>query len=382
MCEVGGENGVSCGIGGTCIDGICVCRDNWLQSDEFLFISDDELAQFSDPRPCDLNLPLIQSLYGILLVSTIFGLIYYGISIKKRSQAKRLLPAFFVAVNFFTICVMKLAKPEFAVGHDVGITLLVGISIFLLNLSLQVFLNKFIRYQYRTLKIRNQRSLAYIKFIAKIGYFMIFLTFVMIILFLAVPIVNKNFSKEAQDAEIIIRTAFGIAFTAALYQVVSEFILIGLLLRDIRDLALGATWIQKKAVNATRYVEVVSVTTNSVNGLLFLLAAVSVDGLRGWKYALPLVFWIYALASILVLGVNRWTRKLKTTSTARRHGNDATSRSRFTQTPLSGSGIANMAAPKLNVSVSENSPKPKLTNFSSERLNDNLLESTQLMNSL
>lgn len=288
MCSIE-VDGNSCGLGGTCFRGICECRPGWFKIREFAFATD---ASLTDPFLCDSSKPGLIVLYTLLLTHALFALVIYGKSVKKKSQAKRLIPYWIIISTLAALSILKLTSIEFAIGVDFASTFFFAVSMFLLNLCLQVYLNKYIRYHYKTFKIKNPKSLKKIELIRKVGYFIIGLQTVMVLAFLLVSLIEvispTDFEKLLDGArgelmkerakKSLMKIGLGIACFSYLYQLIVQTTLIWASRKDVLSLKRVKKEFLDKTLAAMRILLIPTVLTNMTNGILLFIALVSDSG--------------------------------------------------------------------------------------------------------
>ena len=222
-----------CGDDGNCVEtmgGIifCECEDSIFASVEFNF---EEL----NVTPCNTNESAQLTLYGFALVFTLVTVFFYTASLRKISQARRLIPYYFCLSFFATLPGLKLFTKRFRfrrlIGHDTLITFVFAMCILFINLSLHMYLLKYVDFQYKALLIKTQKSKGRIKKIDKMLSINTIISFLGAILFIITPKVSN---ANLKAAEILFRSGFAIALVNAVVVLSAHILLLCTLIKDVQ----------------------------------------------------------------------------------------------------------------------------------------------------
>lgn len=271
MCDFA-ETDTSCGLGGTCVDGTCICStaNGWSKSSEFVFLT-DSVEALSDPFPCDAHVPTLRLLYFLLCTLSIAGIYFYFQSIEKKSQLRRLFPYLVVSFIHIILGIIKFIDPiGLVIGINLGVTILFGVSIFSFNLSLQMFLYKYIRYHYKTVNVGTNKLQNNLQVMEHIGKAVLFLAFVMIALF-----VGATFAEEEINRLALVRTAMGIGVVTEVYQVVSCHIVLMTLKRDLKMLKYISKFKISKTIFSLNLIYFFVIQNHLCNSIYYFGALVS-----------------------------------------------------------------------------------------------------------
>lgn len=286
MCDFG-ENATSCGIGGNCIVGVCTCSPGWFTSSEFVFMHNLS-PEASDPLVCDGNYSLLVVIYILLLLLGLSGIIGYSLAIRRWSQFKRLIPFWIGQLCTLIVSIYKLFNLETGHAESILLTFFDACLVFLYFLAVQIFMNKYISYHYRTLRIKNRLFKNEVQVIEKIGLAVILLAFFSALLFLSVPIISrlnpvdiglvlqgdiKMIEKEHLKKRAL-KTSFGLFALATLYQEVSTMLIVSNMLKDVKKLKKSKP---KKIITSLKVLLILTSIIQTTVFLCFLIPILSDD---------------------------------------------------------------------------------------------------------
>lgn len=260
---------------GVCSSKGCVCEDGYLASSEFLFYRADDFefdfdedvkSEIEKLSPCRKIAWLHFTLYGTALVFTFGSLMAYALSVRKRSQLKRLVPSFVVLTIFGILPVIKIADSTQEIGEDYGVTILFGLTLWFISLSMHQFLNKYISYQYKTFKIKerkNEKAVKGIEFGLKVNTALGFLYTIIFVASAAVSRINLNLTG------LLFRTATFLSGMSILFVACAAFFLLSLLVKDVHLVQISGD--KKKKVigkiERVKYVSFIAMTLSGIGGI-------------------------------------------------------------------------------------------------------------------
>lgn len=289
MCRAN-ENGTRCGLGGTCISGACICDSGWVKNQEFFFLKKADL-NLTDPLKCNTHVLTLQILYTVMLFLAFGSSICYITSVKRKSQAKRLIPFWSMCSTVIILVSLKLFDDSLLFTVNIVVTLLLALSMFLLYLSLYVFQSKHIKYLNSTSKIRNKKTMKKVKTVDKVSRFTLLLallfalTFILCVLLETISPLNlenfpENVSRGAMKREEIKRNLLTVGMTLAalssIYQIFALMYSISYLKRDVRTIE-NIPGQHDSTITSLNMLLICFVCSQSINTILLLGGAFSDD---------------------------------------------------------------------------------------------------------
>ena len=226
-----------CGTGGTCVDlqgdiVVCICTGDYVASEDFLFKDftvefNDGTSNFELPTPCNVNLKLQTALYALSLSFTVAATFAYICSVKKASQAKRLIPYFTSLFFFASVPIIKLADPDRFIGKDVLITIFFAFCPLTYTLALHIYLHKYIHYQKAYSMLKSEKAIERVKKISKILVANSIIAVFSTGAFITASLLDNKASKH------VFQAGFGIAALNAACVLFCHFSLLLTLARDV-----------------------------------------------------------------------------------------------------------------------------------------------------
>eukprot|EP00924_Labyrinthula_sp_SR-Ha-C_P001003 snap_masked-scaffold_7-processed-gene-10.46-mRNA-1 protein AED:1.00 eAED:1.00 QI:0/-1/0/0/-1/1/1/0/360 len=156
-----------CGFGGTCeitdlnetngLDEVCRCFKGWRQSKEMaIFFLDEQDIGEEGIALCQEHVLATQSIYCLILLTTIIALGSQFLSLRKKQQILRIWPFLLGNLLQISFAVYKLVDPVDAVlGLNLRFTFLVANSILFFLISMIIFFEKYISYIIRCTMMRT-----------------------------------------------------------------------------------------------------------------------------------------------------------------------------------------------------------------------------------
>lgn len=314
----------------------CLCTSSaFAVSPEFVFFSRiGGNADFSEELqlvPCNVHKQAHVVANSVAVVVTSVTILAYISALRKLSQAKRLVPYFCCLLIFLTISIIRLVnftkEPEEQrlIGEDVFITVSFAIIVLLINLTLHMYLNKYISYQYKTLRIKSRKAKVIIKRAVKVLK-VNSLSSIVAFLFFCLTLVGDRFSLLK---EVFFRLGFLIAAGNAIVILYYNRLLLHKLRADIRSLnnasdltnqtmhtsQMSMSLMKKKRTDKVLFnvlgVECSGFSFHSVNVIYFLLGAFSVETLGLWRFFVPLMIAGSCASTLVVLFFNKRSKRIR-----------------------------------------------------------------------
>lgn len=297
----------------------CDCLDHgWVASSEFFVPEHFALLDgVSVPViPCNTNIVAQGFLYSLCIFFVIIALLAYSCSIKRFSQFKRLIPSYLTYLCFLVIPLLRLIdirqqKQNRDIGEDAVTTIFFSVCIVLSILTLHVYLNKYINYHCKTLKIKSVQMKAIVKRSSKIlsGNTIFSLFGAMII---CIPLVVETSLKQRAVLFLISFFIGGLTTICILY---FNRLLLKKLKQDIQNLDNVALSGKDKSrtifnINGVQYAAHVYL---GFNVIYFFLGTISFTTLELWRYFVPGMILNSTLSSIQVLYFNKRAKRKRLT---------------------------------------------------------------------
>lgn len=325
-----GEFGVGedvCGSHGVCVvtvvgeqvsnntELICVCDPGYFSSSEFLFTLN---AVDASLIPCNTNENAFIAIYALVILSIVIAAICYLSSIRKRSQARRLVVYFLTLLVGLATPIFKLLFDDsFYIGEEVLPSVLFAILFPFGIIANHIFLNKYMSYQYKTLRIKSAQLSKKIKRIDRLLLFNSVGSVFGCLLFVATPFVREittDISTELEIKSVLFRTGFLIATLNSLILLGCQVYLLQKLQNDV-SLLVSIRSNKNKAVlniNGVKWASLIHI----LNSCLFVIGFVSLELIQLWRYFVGVHIILCLIASLVTLYFNRRTKAQKSRQTA------------------------------------------------------------------
>lgn len=312
MCQVNASFN-SCDFGESCENNECVCSKGWVTGQEFLFLI-DKVSSLEVNTPCTLNKGLLRFLYIVLLLLSIYSIVYYSRATEKTSQVKRLGAFFLFCSSLIIISIFKLVDIETGIGVDIPVTIFFSSSLLFFNFSVYIFLSKYYSYHSSTFKIKKKRVRNLLSGLRRVGEFVLLLNIIPFLfpLIVAAKAPSKDSSlkvmseaKEKINQEESFRRLFMVfcccVETAILvYQITATQVMVFLVRRDLKRVnQLSQRQAGKPALQTLKLIQISTAIAGTLGLIYLLVPATGPLNVKDSRF--PLLQYLYPLAAITAL---------------------------------------------------------------------------------
>lgn len=296
----------------------CACSsDFYFQSTEFLFL-EDEAADFR-VVPCNTSKIGILSLYAVALLLNILGLLAYSCSMKRKSQAKRLIPYFLACLLGMVPPIVKFVDININIGENFLVTAAVALPSAAVTITNRTFLSKFLSYLYKTLQIKPKRLGNKLNKIEKLLKVNEAISVITCLLFLSTPFLSRSSETLHYRAKTFRAVFFLMALTLSVGGT-SEVYLLEKMKSDIKLLVSKEDGL-RPLLNSICGIQKMAIL-QVVDFSFMISSAFSLSALHLWRYYTPIFVINRLFTTIVILKLNL---KAKKASKYKRHKNGKSS---------------------------------------------------------
>lgn len=325
----------------------CICQQGWGQSLEFSFLEESETSL--EQLPCDTNDVLLKCLYSVALTLSVGTILFNALQIRRMSQVIRLLPLFLGFSLHITYCLLKLTNLERGYAIDPAFTVIWSLAFLFTNVMGLIFINRYVHYQEKLITRKEMKisGSSYVRYggdkskrsplMAKsvrnsepwgeqagshrtaafcgsrgLQTFVIFLTLVMVVIFLTAAF----YKDDAKISKLLFQIGLGMGCAYSVYGGGSSAVLIANLVNNMKTIIQNSGTVPANSKRATRASSTRRPSTTGLNSsrlwilqrsipnlwkvmgfasgynvitfVLYLLPLVDDEYLRLWKYFLPI----------------------------------------------------------------------------------------------